>query len=89
LKDDYQLILIDALGHGKSDKHHEQKYYEGDYPAKNIIGVMDDFNINTTRYFGYSMGGNIGLRLAFSYPERMKSMIIGGVDPLAGTAYSW
>ena len=82
LKDDYQLILIDALGHGKSDKPHEPKYYEGNNPAKNIIAVMDDLNINTTHYFGYSMGGNIGLRLAFSYPERMKSIIVGGVGPL-------
>ena len=82
LKDDYQLILIDALGHGKSDKPHEPKHYEGDNPAKNIIAVMDDLNINTTHYFGYSMGGNIGLRLAFSYPDRMKSTMIGGFGSL-------
>ena len=82
LKDDYQLILVDALGHGKSNKPHEQKSYEGDNPAGNIIAVLDDLNINTTHYFGYSMGGNIGLRLAFSYAERMKSIMIGGLGPL-------
>jgi pimeloyl-ACP methyl ester carboxylesterase len=81
LKDDNQLILIDALGHGKSDKPHDSKYY-GSNSARDIIAVLDDLDINTTHYFGYSMGGNIGLRLAFSYPERMKSIIVGGVGPL-------
>jgi len=81
LKNEYQLILIDALGHGKSDKPHDSKYY-GSNSAKDIIAVLDDLNINTTHYFGYSMGGGIGLQLATLFPERLKSMIIGGAGPV-------
>jgi len=80
LKGDYQLILIDALGHGKSDKPHDSRYY-GSNSAKDIIAVLDDLNISTTHYFGYSMGGGIGLQLFTLFPERLKSMIIGGAGP--------
>ena len=27
LKEDYQLILLDCRGHGKSDKPHDESYY--------------------------------------------------------------
>ena len=77
LKDDYQLILIDALGHGKSDKPHDSKYY-GSNSAKDVIAVLDDLKFSTIHYFGYSMGGGIGLQLVTFFPERFKSMIIGG-----------
>ena len=88
LENEYQLVLVDALGHGKSDKPHDSKYYGFYNSAKDVIAVLDDLNINTAHYFGYSMGGMIGLHLARFFPERISSMIIGGgglaIDPGAG-----
>ena len=82
LKGNNQLILMDARGHGKSDKPHDSKYY-GSNSVRDIIAVLDDLNISTTHYFGYSMGGGIGLQLASLFPERLKSLIIGGAGPVA------
>ena len=36
LKDDYQLILMDARGHGKSDKPHDPAMYI----SENLVGVQ-------------------------------------------------
>lgn len=81
LKNDFQLILIDARGHGQSDKPHDPKQSGFDIMAKDVIAVLDDLAISKTHYMGYSMGGLIAFRLADFAPERFHSMIIGDADP--------
>jgi pimeloyl-ACP methyl ester carboxylesterase len=78
LKDDYQIILMDARGHGKSDKPHEPAMYIVENIISDVIAVLDSLGIETTNFFGYSYGGGIGFELAKYTPERMKSLIIGG-----------
>jgi pimeloyl-ACP methyl ester carboxylesterase len=60
LGDDYRLILIDARGHGRSDKPHEPEAYVRELRATDVVAVLDDLGIGKTNYFGYSMGGRIG-----------------------------
>lgn len=78
LKDDYQIILMDARGHEKSDKPHDPAMYVVENIVGDVIGVLDSLGIETTNFFGYSYGGGIGFELAKYAPERMKSLIIGG-----------
>jgi pimeloyl-ACP methyl ester carboxylesterase len=80
-KDDYQLILIDARGHGESDKPHQPEAYDHRLLVDNVIAVLDDLPVSQTDYLGYSMGGMIGFGLAKYYPNRLKSLIAGGVSP--------
>jgi len=81
LKADYQLILIDARGHGESDKPHEPEAYDHRHLVDDVIAVLDHLTLPTTHYIGYSMGGRIGFGLAKHYPDRLKSLIAGGVSP--------
>jgi pimeloyl-ACP methyl ester carboxylesterase len=81
LKDVYQLILIDARGHGESDKPHQPEAYDHRLLVDDVIAVLDDVQVSQTYYLGYSMGGMIGFGLAKYYPQRMKSLIAGGVSP--------
>ena len=83
LKKDYQLILIDARGHGKSDKLYDPESYKLELRARDVVAVLDDLNINKAHYFGYSMGGWIGYGIARYAPERFYSLIIGGAQPYA------
>ena len=78
LKDHYTLLLIDARGHGLSDKPHEPGAYRMRLMAGDIVKVLDDLGIEKAHYFGYSMGGYIGWGLAKYYPKRFRSLIIGG-----------
>lgn len=81
LKDSYRLILIDARGHGQSDKPHDPAAYTLEKQAGDIVAVLDDLGVDKANYFGYSQGGTIGWALAKYAPERLSSLIIGGDAP--------
>jgi pimeloyl-ACP methyl ester carboxylesterase len=83
LKNDYRLILLDARGHGASDKPHRPEAYELKKRVEDIVAVLDDLGIAKAHYFGYSMGGWIGFGLARYAPERFRSLILGGAAPYA------
>lgn len=81
LKNDYQLILMDARRHGASDKPHDPESYKLELLVSDVVAVLDDLNINKAHFLGYSMGGWIGFGIAKYAPEHFKSLIIGGRDP--------
>ena len=83
LKNDYRLVLLDARGHGSSDKPHTPDAYELEKRVGDIVAVLDDLGIAKAHYFGYSMGGWIGFGAARYAPERFRSLIIGGAAPHA------
>ena len=83
LKPKYRLILIDARGHGASDKPHEPDAYDRERNVADITTVLDDLYIQRAHYFGYSMGGRIGFAIARYAPERVQSLILGGGSPYA------
>ena len=78
LKTDHQLILIDARGHGASDKPHDPNAYRLQWMVEDIIAVLDTLHIPKAHFWGYSMGGWIGFGLAQYVPGRFSSLIIGG-----------
>jgi pimeloyl-ACP methyl ester carboxylesterase len=78
LKDDYHLILLDARGHGQSDKPHNREAYELSLRVADVVAVLDDLKIGTAHFWGYSMGGYIGWGIAKFHPHRFRSLIIGG-----------
>jgi pimeloyl-ACP methyl ester carboxylesterase len=81
LQQHYRLILLDARGHGGSEKPHEPAAYEARLNVADIIAVLDDLNIPKAHFWGYSMGGRIGFATAKYAPERFFSFIIGGAQP--------
>lgn len=78
----YRLILIDARGHGKSDKPHDVKAYQPELFAADIIGVMDALKIKKALYLGYSMGGRVGFSSLARYNlDRFYCLALGGKSP--------
>jgi pimeloyl-ACP methyl ester carboxylesterase len=81
LKNDYRLILVDARGHGASDKPHDPQAYEHTLHVADLVTVLDDLNMPTAHFLGYSMGGRIGFALAKYASARFSSLLIGGANP--------
>lgn len=83
LKHENLLILMDARGHGASDKPHDPAAYDLALRASDVTSVLDDLKVERANFFGYSMGGWIGFGLAKYAPTRFHSLILGGAHPYA------
>ena len=80
LRDRYQLIVMDARGHGRSDKPHEPKAYRMELRVGDVTAVLDHLGIRRAHYLGYSDGGEVGFGIAKYASDRFTSLVIGGAD---------
>jgi len=83
LKNNFRLILVDARGHGGSDKPHDPAAYALEYRVSDVVVVLDALRIEKAHYWGYSMGGWIGFGMANFARERVDHLVIGGQHPFA------
>lgn len=83
LADAYQLVLIDARGHGRSDKPHERFSYGRLRQASDVVAVLDDLGIDRARFWGHSMGGDVALTLGRHHPDRVGPLVVTGYSPFA------
>ena len=81
LKKDYKLILIDARGHGASDKPHNSDAYKLELLVSDIVQVLNDLRINKAHFLGFSMGAWIGFGIGKHASERFYSLILGSMSP--------
>lgn len=49
--------------------------------AADVVAVLDAAGIDRAHYWGYSMGGCVGFRLARASPGRSRSLVLGGTQP--------
>jgi pimeloyl-ACP methyl ester carboxylesterase len=83
LKGDYQLILVDQRGHGKSDKPHEPTAYALDVRVADVAAVLDAAGVQKAHFWGYSMGAWIGFGMAQFASNRVDRLVIGAQHPFA------
>jgi pimeloyl-ACP methyl ester carboxylesterase len=83
LSDRFQLVLIDAPGHGQSDKPHDPAAYGRRRQAADVVAVLDDLGIDAAHFWGHSMGGDVALTLGRHYSQRLNALIITGYSPFA------
>jgi pimeloyl-ACP methyl ester carboxylesterase len=83
LKRRFQLLLIDARGHGASAKPHQPEEYSLYLRALDVVKVLDAQKIEKCHYLGYSMGGWIGFGLMQWFPARFRSFVLSAIQPYA------
>jgi pimeloyl-ACP methyl ester carboxylesterase len=83
LRDRYQLILVDARGHGQSDKSHDPDFYRQVHQAMDHVAVLDDVGVEKAHFPGFSMGGIVCLGAGINAPKRCLSLMMGGTQPYA------
>ncbi|MEG0267303.1 MAG: alpha/beta hydrolase [Carnobacterium sp.] len=74
----YKVIALDSRGHGQSDHGKIGLTFEN--MAKDIIHVLDYFQLEKVAIIGFSDGGNLGLYLASHFPERVDNLVIVGAN---------
>jgi len=80
LRDEHQLIVIDARGHGHSEKLTTMDAYAMDRLVGDVVAVLDECGLAQTAYLGYSMGGRVGFGLGVQAPERRRALVLGGAS---------
>jgi pimeloyl-ACP methyl ester carboxylesterase len=74
-----RVIALDNRGHGKSTKLYDPAAYHSATMADDVRALMDHLGIGRADVMGYSMGARIGTYLALAHPERVRSLVIGGL----------
>ncbi len=75
LSREFQVIAFDNRGSGRSDK--PATPYTIRLFADDTADLMDALGIASTHVYGQSMGGLIAQELALSYPERVRTLVLG------------
>ncbi len=80
LESDYDVIMVDARGHGQSDAP-EQGYNMVDM-AGDLCGVITELGLHRPPVVGHSMGGGTTLALAGLYPDVPGAILLEDAAPL-------
>lgn len=78
-KVNYQVILPDLRGHGKSLSNDFSNYFHNS--SQDLLDTLNDLNIESVHLAGCSLGGLVALHFAKRYPHRVKSLILSGIIP--------
>lgn len=74
LENEYDLVLVDARGHGLSDKP-ESGYAPEDHAA-DLAGLITALGLDRPVVIGHSMGGNTATALASLYPDAIRGAVL-------------
>ncbi|MBU0737184.1 MAG: alpha/beta hydrolase [Alphaproteobacteria bacterium] len=75
----YRVIAIDNRGHGASAKPHDPEAYHPTAMAADAAALLTHLGIADAHVMGYSMGARISAFLAIEHPDRVRSLIFGGL----------
>src|SRR5437763_17061394 len=76
LEQDYDIIMVDARGHGRSDGI--ASGFSNSLLVEDAAGVIHALNLDRPRIIGLSQGGSTVLLLAAAYPELVHSYMFEG-----------
>ncbi|MFE6795373.1 alpha/beta fold hydrolase [Paenibacillus chitinolyticus] len=87
LADKYRFIMLDNRGTGRSG-HPAEEYGIADM-ATDVVGLMDELQIEKAYVLGQSMGGMIAQEVALQNPNRVEKLVLVCTTPgVARAAFS-
>lgn len=86
----HRVVAFDNRGHGRSAKLYDPAAYSAPIMAEDARRLLDHLGIPSAHVMGYSMGARIAAFLALAHPERVRTLVFGGlgvnmVRGMAGT----
>lgn len=74
-----RVIALDDRGHGASTKLYDPADYHTTLMAEDVRALLDHLKIERADVMGYSMGARISAFLALKHPDRVRSVVLGGL----------
>ncbi|WP_404933011.1 alpha/beta fold hydrolase [Nitratireductor sp. L15S-10] len=75
----FRVIALDNRGHGRSTKSHDRDDYTPAKMAGDAAALLEHLNVSKAHVMGYSMGARISAFLALGHPEKVATLILGGL----------
>jgi pimeloyl-ACP methyl ester carboxylesterase len=75
----YRVIAFDNRGHGQSEKLYALEDYGAPLMAEDARRLLDHLGLARADVMGYSMGARIAAFLALTHPQRVRSLVFGGL----------
>lgn len=72
----FRVILLDLLGHGRSDKPEHAAEYRIDAYADQVFALLDELGVHEAVLGGMSLGANVSLFAATEHPERVRGLVL-------------
>jgi len=72
----YRVVLLDLLGHGRSDKPLKAAEHRVDFYAEQVLGLMDHLGIERAVLGGLSLGAITVMTVACIAPHRVKALLL-------------
>lgn len=77
----YKIVLIDLLGHGKTESPQQASRYAMELQVRDLKKLLDKLELTDYALAGYSMGGRTALAFAEAFPEQIKVLILESASP--------
>src|SRR5690554_5073084 len=75
----YRVIAFDHRGHGRSSPSYDPADYTPTLMAGDAAGLLDHLGLRRAHVFGYSMGARVATFMALEHPEKVASLVLGGL----------
>jgi len=72
----YRVVLLDLLGHGKSDKPTDPREHRIDFCAEQALACLDHLGIDRALVGGVSLGAVVALQVAAIAPGRVLGLFL-------------
>lgn len=73
---DHRVVLLELLGHGRSDHPRHATVHRMDTYAEQVIALLDALELEEAVVGGTSLGANVALQAAVQAPERVRAMLV-------------
>ena len=75
---EFNLLMIDLRGHGKSKSTHPKDSYNFTNIADEVVEVIDFLKIEMSHFVGVSLGTIVIMDIGHRYPSKVISLVLAG-----------
>ncbi len=71
-----RVVLLDLLGHGRSDKPRHAGAHRMDLYAEQVLYLLDELGVDEVVLGGVSLGTNVSLLTTVAAPDRVRGLVL-------------